>query len=162
MKPPKPIPAAHKPPAPPSPALPPTRSTRYPPAVMGTRIKSILPSQGRRNGSRRRFRLHALPGTRHEHSHPFSISAFQHFSIYHHDLLPFDWDSALKTAEIRFQLEKNGTKIGPYDLQLCGQALALDLRSSPTTSTTGMFPAAPSSCFSSTRKTNRTTSLPPN
>lgn len=42
-------------------------------------------------------------------------------------LLPFDWDSALKTAEIRFQLEKNGTKIGPYDLQLCGQALALDL-----------------------------------
>ena len=42
-------------------------------------------------------------------------------------LLPFDWDSALKTAEIRFQLEKNGTKIGPYDLQLCGQALVLDL-----------------------------------
>jgi tRNA(fMet)-specific endonuclease VapC len=42
-------------------------------------------------------------------------------------LLPFDWDSALKTAEIRFQLEKSGTKIGPYDLQLCGQALALDL-----------------------------------
>ena len=42
-------------------------------------------------------------------------------------LLPFDWDSALKTAEIRFQLEKNGTKIGPYDLQLCGQARALDL-----------------------------------
>jgi tRNA(fMet)-specific endonuclease VapC len=42
-------------------------------------------------------------------------------------LLPFDWDSALKTAEVRFQLEKNGTKIGPYDLQLCGQALALDL-----------------------------------
>ncbi len=33
----------------------------------------------------------------------------------------------MKTAEIRFQLEKNGTKIGPYDLQLCGQALALDL-----------------------------------
>lgn len=42
-------------------------------------------------------------------------------------LLPFDWDSALKTAEIRFQLEKAGTKIGPYDLQLSGQALALDL-----------------------------------
>lgn len=42
-------------------------------------------------------------------------------------LLPFDWDSALKTAEIRFQLEKNGTKIGPYDLQLSGQALVLDL-----------------------------------
>jgi tRNA(fMet)-specific endonuclease VapC len=42
-------------------------------------------------------------------------------------LLPFDWDSALKTAEIRFHLEKAGNKIGPYDLQLAGQALALDL-----------------------------------
>jgi tRNA(fMet)-specific endonuclease VapC len=42
-------------------------------------------------------------------------------------LLPFDWDSAMKTAEIRFQLEKSGTKIGPYDLQLGGQALSLDL-----------------------------------
>lgn len=42
-------------------------------------------------------------------------------------LLPFDWDSAMKTAEIRSQLEKAGTKIGPYDLQLSGQALALDL-----------------------------------
>lgn len=30
-------------------------------------------------------------------------------------LLAFDWDSALKTAEIGFQLEKAGTKIGPYD-----------------------------------------------
>lgn len=42
-------------------------------------------------------------------------------------LLPFDWDAALKTADIRFQLEKTGTKIGPYDLQLSGQALSLDL-----------------------------------
>jgi tRNA(fMet)-specific endonuclease VapC len=42
-------------------------------------------------------------------------------------LLPFDWDSALKTAEIRFQLENVGIKIGPYDLQLAGQALSLDL-----------------------------------
>jgi tRNA(fMet)-specific endonuclease VapC len=42
-------------------------------------------------------------------------------------LLPFDFDSALKTAQIRFQLEKAGTKIGPYDLQISGQALALDL-----------------------------------
>lgn len=33
----------------------------------------------------------------------------------------------MKTAEIRFQLEKAGTKIGPYDLQLSGQALSLDL-----------------------------------
>jgi tRNA(fMet)-specific endonuclease VapC len=42
-------------------------------------------------------------------------------------LLPFDWDSAMKTAEIRCQLEQAGTKIGPYDLQLSGQALSLDL-----------------------------------
>jgi tRNA(fMet)-specific endonuclease VapC len=42
-------------------------------------------------------------------------------------LLPFDWDAAMKTAEIRYQLEKAGTKIGPYDLQLSGQALSLDL-----------------------------------
>jgi tRNA(fMet)-specific endonuclease VapC len=42
-------------------------------------------------------------------------------------LLPFDWGSALKTAEIRFQLERLGQKIGPYDLQLSGQAVALDL-----------------------------------
>ncbi len=42
-------------------------------------------------------------------------------------LLPFDWDAAIKTGEIRFQLEKAGTKIGPYDLQLSGQALSLDL-----------------------------------
>ncbi len=42
-------------------------------------------------------------------------------------LLPFDWDSALNTAEIRWELEKIGNVIGPYDLQLAGQALALDL-----------------------------------
>jgi len=42
-------------------------------------------------------------------------------------LLPFDWDSALKSAEIRYHLEKAGMKIGPYDLQLSGQALSLDL-----------------------------------
>ena len=42
-------------------------------------------------------------------------------------LLPSDWNSAIQAAEIRFQLEKVGVKIGPYDLQLGGQALALDL-----------------------------------
>lgn len=42
-------------------------------------------------------------------------------------LVPFDWDSALKTAVIRWELEKIGRKIGPYDLQLAGQALALDV-----------------------------------
>jgi len=42
-------------------------------------------------------------------------------------LVPFDWDSALKSAAIRAELEKIGKKIGPYDLQLAGQALALDV-----------------------------------
>ena len=42
-------------------------------------------------------------------------------------LLPFDWDSALRTAAIRWELEKAGKKIGPYDLQLAGQALALEV-----------------------------------
>ena len=40
-------------------------------------------------------------------------------------LLPFDWDSALRTAEVRWSLEKSGKKIGPFDLQIAGQALAL-------------------------------------
>ena len=42
-------------------------------------------------------------------------------------LLPFDWDSAMKSAGVRWSLEKGGNKIGPYDLQLAGQALALDV-----------------------------------
>jgi len=42
-------------------------------------------------------------------------------------LLPFDWDSALHTAKIRGHLEKIGKITGPYDLQLAGQSLALEL-----------------------------------
>ena len=42
-------------------------------------------------------------------------------------LLPFCWDSALRSAEIRSKLERSGTKIGPYDVQLAGQAITLDL-----------------------------------
>jgi tRNA(fMet)-specific endonuclease VapC len=42
-------------------------------------------------------------------------------------LLPFDWDSALQTAKVRGHLEKIGKIIGPYDLQLAGQCLALGL-----------------------------------
>ncbi len=33
-------------------------------------------------------------------------------------LLPFDWDSAIRTAEIRFRLEKTGTEILPDPLLL--------------------------------------------
>jgi tRNA(fMet)-specific endonuclease VapC len=42
-------------------------------------------------------------------------------------LLPFDWDSALRTASVRHELSGRGLGIGPYDSQLAGQALALDL-----------------------------------
>lgn len=42
-------------------------------------------------------------------------------------LIPFDWDSALRSAGVRWDLEKAGQRIGPYDLQLAGQALALDV-----------------------------------
>jgi tRNA(fMet)-specific endonuclease VapC len=40
-------------------------------------------------------------------------------------LLPFDHDAAAHTARIRWQLEQRGNRIGPYDLMLGGQALAL-------------------------------------
>lgn len=42
-------------------------------------------------------------------------------------LLSYDWDSALRSARVRWELEKAGNRIGPYDLQIAGQALALDL-----------------------------------
>lgn len=42
-------------------------------------------------------------------------------------LLPFDLDSAAQAARVRWNLEKAGTPIGPYDVQLAGQALALDV-----------------------------------
>jgi len=41
------------------------------------------------------------------------------------NLLPFDYDAALQTARIRWHLEREGEIIGPYDLMLAGQALAL-------------------------------------
>ena len=42
-------------------------------------------------------------------------------------LIPFDWDSALRASAIRWNLEREGKRIGPYDLQLAGQAVALDV-----------------------------------
>lgn len=42
-------------------------------------------------------------------------------------LLSFDMDAARRTADIRWELEKLGTIIGPYDLQIAGQALTLDV-----------------------------------
>ncbi len=43
------------------------------------------------------------------------------------DILPWDESAAKSTGEIRAVLEKNGKIIGPYDLQIAGQALSLNL-----------------------------------
>ena len=42
-------------------------------------------------------------------------------------ILPFTSDDALCAGRIRAGLEKLGTKIGPYDLQLAGQAISRNL-----------------------------------
>lgn len=39
-------------------------------------------------------------------------------------VVPFDTAAATRAATIRFELEKAGMKIGPYDLLIAGQALA--------------------------------------
>ena len=42
-------------------------------------------------------------------------------------LIPFDEEAAKRTAETRWLLEQTGQMIGPYDLMLAGQALALGM-----------------------------------
>lgn len=42
-------------------------------------------------------------------------------------LLPFDFESARRTSQLRWHLEKRGQPIGPYDLLLAGQALAFGI-----------------------------------
>lgn len=42
-------------------------------------------------------------------------------------LISFDQEAAKRTADIRWHLEQRGEVIGPYDLMLTGQALALGL-----------------------------------
>ena len=42
-------------------------------------------------------------------------------------LIPFDQEAARLAATIRRQLERQGRRIGPYDLLLAGQAISLDL-----------------------------------
>jgi len=42
-------------------------------------------------------------------------------------LIPFDAEAARLAAMIRRQLERQGRRIGPYDLLLAGQAVSLDL-----------------------------------
>lgn len=43
------------------------------------------------------------------------------------NILPFDTDDAFEAALVRAFLKKNGIIIGPYDVQLAGQALAKNL-----------------------------------
>ena len=42
-------------------------------------------------------------------------------------ILPFTPDDAIYAGSIRAYLEKHGTKIGPYDVQLAGQAISRNL-----------------------------------
>ena len=42
-------------------------------------------------------------------------------------VVPFDHEAALQAAVVRARLERSGEKIGPYDVQLAGHALALRL-----------------------------------
>lgn len=42
-------------------------------------------------------------------------------------VLPFDHEAAVRAAKVRWGLEKAGQPIGPYDLQIAAQALALDV-----------------------------------
>jgi tRNA(fMet)-specific endonuclease VapC len=42
-------------------------------------------------------------------------------------LIPFDEEAAKRTAKTRWHLEQTGQMIGPYDLMLAGQALALGM-----------------------------------
>lgn len=42
-------------------------------------------------------------------------------------LLPYDGEAATHAAHLRWHLEQKGEMIGPYDVMLAGQALALDL-----------------------------------
>lgn len=43
------------------------------------------------------------------------------------NILPFDSDDACVAARIRVHLQKQGTIIGPYDIQLAGQAVSKNL-----------------------------------
>ena len=55
--------------------------------------------------------------------------------------LSFDMDDAIAAGNIRGLLSKNGIPIGPYDVQLAGQAIAKDL--TMVTHNTGEFSRVP-------------------
>jgi len=42
-------------------------------------------------------------------------------------LIPFDQEAARTAANVRQKLEKQGRRIGPYDLLIAGQAITLDV-----------------------------------
>ena len=57
------------------------------------------------------------------------------------NILPFTVDDAICAGSIRAQLEKQGTKIGPYDVLLAGQAISKNLTF--VTHNTGEFNRVP-------------------
>ena len=57
------------------------------------------------------------------------------------NILPFTADDAIYAGDIRGQLEKQGSIIGPYDVQLAGQALSRNLTF--VTHNTGEFSRVP-------------------
>lgn len=57
------------------------------------------------------------------------------------NILPFDSDDACVAARIRASLQKQGTIIGPYDIQLAGQAVSKNL--TIVTHNTGEFSRVP-------------------
>ncbi len=57
------------------------------------------------------------------------------------NILPFDSDDACESARIRAFLKKRGSIIGPYDIQLAGQAVSKNL--TLVTHNTGEFSRVP-------------------
>jgi len=55
--------------------------------------------------------------------------------------LPFDETSAIEAGKIRWDLERRGQVIGPHDIMIAAQAIALDL--TLVTHNTGEFSRIP-------------------
>ena len=65
-------------------------------------------------------------GIQKNNSHRRNLSALEDF-IAPLTVVDFDLEAAKKAAQIRDILHKNGTPIGPYDIQIAAIALSLDM-----------------------------------
>ena len=65
-------------------------------------------------------------GIQKNNSHRRNLSALEKF-INPLTVVDFNLDAAKKAAQIRDSLQKNGTPIGPYDIQIAAIALSLDM-----------------------------------